>query len=125
MEYFTKQELVEMKTIVIKSHMQHRKKLNNNAPRDDDINKNNNNNDLKIDLDETKKREKIGINSLPNEVLLKIFSYLKFNDLMKSAKVSKKWNFLTYDSHQWRKLSFREWKQLNGEQLIDILMSIN
>ena len=42
---------------------------------------------------------------LPNELLLKIFSYLEIQDLARCARVSKKFHEISYERGLWQKLS--------------------
>ena len=101
MEHFDSEELVEMKHLVIKLHLLHRKHYHNN--------------DSKIDLkSENDENNKSTMNSLPNEILLKIFSSLNQRELLCLAKVSRNWNVLSYDPLQWSSLSFTEWLNMSS-----------
>lgn len=95
MEYFTEEELVEMKIIVIKSHMQQRKSPSGAKLNDTDLNQS----------------TVAHLNDLPDELLLNIFSYLSKSDVLKAAQVNRKWNGLVYDKTNWRNLDFDEWIQ--------------
>ena len=111
MEYFTQEELAELKTLVIKLHIQQRKV---------NLNDQENNSMKKEYFDDTSssvlidgiKRENdlSSINQFPDEILLKIFSKLSFGDKFKSARVCKRWNHLVYDKSCWKKLSFVDWQ---------------
>lgn len=103
MQYFTEKELMEMKIIVIKSHMQQRK-LNLNLSGDDPKT------NLTIEHDKRLNNQNISIDKLPDEILMKICSQLKFKDLLKSAKVCRKWNKIVNDPFFWETLSFDECK---------------
>jgi F-box/leucine-rich repeat protein 5 len=108
-EYFTQQELADLKLLVIKLHMQQRKKS-----------------DLNSQQNHAKRREsqELGgesqsdhqsINQLPDEILLKIFSKLSFGDKFKSAKACKRWNHLIYDKTCWTQLAFTtDWQAKNS-----------
>ena len=101
MEHFDSEELVEMKHLVIKLHLLQRKHYHNN--------------DSKIDLkSENDENNKSTMNSLPNEILLKIFSSLNQRELLCLAKVSRNWNVLSYDPLQWSSLSFTEWLNMSS-----------
>jgi hypothetical protein len=51
--------------------------------------------------------EMTSLNDLPEEVLLKIFSYFELEDLcLKIAKVCEKWKGLTKSMLLWKKLSY-------------------
>ena len=53
---------------------------------------------------------------LPNEILLKIFSYLEIQDLGRSARVSKKFHEIAYDRESWQKLPINlTWKQVPAD----------
>ena len=41
---------------------------------------------------------------LPNEILLKILSYLEFQDLSRCARVSKRFHEIAYERELWQKL---------------------
>lgn len=47
------------------------------------------------------------IDSLPDKVLLKIFSYLSHREILKSAVVCKKWHMISQDSRLWGFVSLR------------------
>ncbi|XP_077868987.1 F-box only protein 15-like [Saccoglossus kowalevskii] len=49
-------------------------------------------------------RRKVNIESLPSEIILKIFTYLGPNDLLICASVCKQWLKLANDNSLWRKL---------------------
>ncbi len=85
-----------MKNLVIRMHLQKSKHRSDNS-------------NLQIELD--KEDELFGdFNKLPDELLVKIFSYLKQKDVLNVARVSKKWNTLANDCFRWSKLSFADWK---------------
>lgn len=99
-QYFSENELVEMKNIVIKSHIQQRKSsIPTNIP------KNESNKTEILNQPDDK------FSQLPNEVILKIFSHLNIRDRLKVAQVSKSWKELISDKFYWKKLSFKDWKQ--------------
>lgn len=98
MKYFSEQELVEMKIIVIKSHMQQRKAPNSSREF--------NNHDLKSDDNDDSKSH---IDDLPSEIFLKIFSNLNNSDLLKVAQVSRRWNDMVYDKSNWNSLDISNW----------------
>ena len=98
MKYFTKNELLDMKIAVIKSHMKQRK-----FPANTNLQAASNIESIPLNLSPA-------LNELPDELLLKIFSYLSFSDIFKLAKVSKRWHNLIYDKSNWKILNFMEWK---------------
>ncbi|XP_070505140.1 uncharacterized protein [Chironomus tepperi] len=59
-----------------------------------DIDKNADNKRVKFDISVQKSLAKPGINELPNEMLLNIFSYLDQKDILTATLVMKKWNKL-------------------------------
>lgn len=97
-EHFSEEELVEMKYLVIKLHLQKRKQ-------NDEANKI----DLNIDNSTNSVTKETRIDELPNELLLKIFSYLNCRELLNTAKVSRAFNLLSYDPSNWTSLSFSKW----------------
>ncbi len=110
LEYFTQEELAEMKNIVIKLHLQRRKDLTNNQC----SNNNNNRQQFKYEIGEEEKSDWIiskSITNLPNEILLKIFAPLDLKHKFNAAQVCKKWNNIIYDKTCWRELSFSQWKK--------------
>lgn len=98
MKYFSENELVEMKNIVIKTHIQQRKTLTkqeSSSIENEDINSDN------------------LFDKLPIEIMINIFSNMNLRDKLKAACVSKYWNQLIYDEFFWKKLSFSEWNDSN------------
>jgi hypothetical protein len=82
-----------MKALVIRMHLQKGKRTND---------------DMHIEFDKDQKL--FGeLNTLPDEILVKVCSYLKQKDLLNVAPVSKKWNILANDRLNWTKLSFKDW----------------
>lgn len=61
---------------------------------------------------------KVTMEHLPDKVLLKIFSYLSHGDILRNARVCKKWRLVAYDSHLWQVVSFRP--EYNGLQVLSI-----
>lgn len=102
MKYFTEEELVEMKIVVIKSHMQQRKAPSSSREA---------NHDLESDeaVDSTKH-----IDDLPSEIFLKIFSNLSNSELLKAAQVSRRWNETVYDRSNWKSLDMSNWLTSKG-----------
>ena len=99
MEHFEEEELIEMKHLVVKLHLLQRKHYVSE--------------DVKIDL-KNDDYQKPTITSLPNEILLKIFSCLNQRELLSLARVSRNWNILGYDPLQWTSLSFKEWLSMSS-----------
>lgn len=99
MQHFTQQELADLKYIVIKLHMQQRKKNAGNVNLNPSAN-DGESHDAKATLVCSATEESdapVSINQLPDEILLKVFSKLNFSDTFRAAKVSRKWNQLAYD----------------------------
>ena len=109
MEYFTQQELAELKTLVIKLHMQQRKNNTNSQ----EMHRKEHTDDNTILLDKSQDLIQPSLHQLPDEILLKIFSNMSFGEKFKAAKVCKRWNSLIYDKSNWIKLSFSDWKTSN------------
>ena len=111
MEHFSEEELVEMKNNVIKSHMQQRKSTVNSQP-GLDINKKKM---VEADDDSCNDVDQV-FNRIPNEIMMKIFSYMKFTDLFACARVCTRWYDLIYDQSNWKKLNLSEWKKHTSKQ---------
>lgn len=47
------------------------------------------------------------IETLPDKVLLQIFSYLSHKEILKCAQICKKWRMIAYDSRLWQVVSLR------------------
>ncbi|CAF0705363.1 unnamed protein product [Brachionus calyciflorus] len=106
LEHFTEEELHEMKNIVIKLHMQNRKRQHPNSSK-----KSHSSAKIRTVIDENDAlMTKNYINELPNELLLKMFSFMSYSDKLKSARVCKKWNKLVFDKTNWTELNFSDWK---------------
>ncbi len=103
MKHFTEEELLEMKILVIKSHMQQRK--SQNALHSEQFSTSSSNENLVDSFDK-----------LPDEMLLKIFSFLNYTEIFKAATVSKKWHSLIYDKSKWKQINFDEWKTCDSDQ---------
>jgi F-box/leucine-rich repeat protein 5 len=99
-EHFEEEELIEMKHLVIKLHLLQRKHHHSS--------------ESKINLKNDDENKIKTINSLPNEILLKIFKSLNQKELLCLAKVSRNWNVLSYDPLQWSSLSFTEWLNMSS-----------
>jgi len=69
-------------------------------------------------------KEAANIDSLPDKVLLKIFSYLCHRDMMKYSIVSKKWKMIGQDSRLWGFVSLRP--EISGLHIssIDFLVKL-
>ena len=67
------------------------------------------------------------LNALPNELILKIFSYFDFSTLGKCCLVSRQWNHLSRDDTLWKKMevytktaiSNKKWGQWFGEEMVE------
>jgi len=126
LQHFTIDELKEMKNTVIKLHLQKRKRNSDNIKEKTSKLKKleilplsnyqksslaespeNKNNLLfkSINYDSSS----ISFNELPNEIILKIFSFLTFVDKFKSTRVCKKWYNTIYDPQNWNELCFAQW----------------
>lgn len=119
MKYFSENELVEMKNIVIKSHIQQRK----SSPFTSHFSQNESNNAHKNVTINALLDKMDHFNKLPTEILTKIFASLTLRDKLRGACVSKMWNQLVYDKFHWKKLCFTEWK--NGYFLIFFIYLLN
>jgi F-box/leucine-rich repeat protein 5 len=115
-KYFSQEELAEMKNVVIKLHLQKRRKAGGPAessgqplPRQ-----------LTVNHEETLDRQ--FFNHLPSEIILKIFSYMDHRDKIRAAEVCRKWNALVYDRSNWQELSFSDWKRSSKNILFSVII---
>lgn len=53
--------------------------------------------------------DNVGIENLPDEVMLKVFSHLNPQELCRSAQVSRRWNSLAMDGSLWMELYPVSW----------------
>jgi len=69
-------------------------------------------------------KEAACIDSLPDKVLLRIFSFLKHNEMMKFSIVSKKWRMIAQDSRLWGMVSLRP--EISGLMIpnVDMLLKL-
>ncbi len=114
LKYFSLGELTEMKNIVIKLHIQQRKRFSSTKFA------NNKNNLIKSVIPSIEKPLHLSISSnnqetksivdLPNEIMLNIFANLSLSDKFKCSQVSRKWNCLIYDKTNWKALNFNDWR---------------
>ncbi|KRX52847.1 putative F-box/LRR-repeat protein, partial [Trichinella sp. T9] len=63
------------------------------------------------------------MDQLPNKVLLHIFSHLSHKEILKSARVCKKWRTLAYDSRLWKRVCLRP--VYGGLQLLNLYFKNN
>lgn len=118
MEYFTPDELAEMKKVVIKLHLQSRK--GTVATQDHShqyrvvINQPTSplpaytaTHPIDECLDDDDQAR--SFNHLPSEIMLKIFSHLSVVERVRIARVCKRWNSLVYDRSNWKELKFSDW----------------
>ncbi|KFD67180.1 hypothetical protein M514_20616 [Trichuris suis] len=59
------------------------------------------------DFAKEENRNSVDMDTLPNKVLLQIFSYLPHKEILKSAQVCKKWRAIAYDPRLWKAVSLR------------------
>ncbi len=108
-KYFSEQELSEMKIMVIKSHMQQRKSQQHSQPQQQQHQQQPTGSAQTLMVPASQSIS-ASIDNLPDEILLKIFSYVNFAEIFKgAAQVSKKWNTLVYDKSNWKRLNFSNW----------------
>ena len=69
-------------------------------------------------------KEQPSIESLPDKVLLRVFSFLKHAEMMKYSVVSKKWRMMAQDSRLWAMVSLRP--EISGLMIpnIDMLLKL-
>lgn len=70
------------------------------------------------------RKEQPSIESLPDKVLLRVFSFLKHSEMMKYSVVSKKWRMMAQDSRLWAMVSLRP--EISGLMIpnIDMLLKL-
>ena len=70
------------------------------------------------------RKEPASIESLPDKVLLRVFSFLKHSEMMKYSVVSKKWRMMAQDSRLWAMVSLRP--EISGLMIpnIDMLLKL-
>jgi hypothetical protein len=66
-----------------------------------------------------------GINSLSNELLLKIFSYLDAKSLCRCASVCRRWHNLTYNADLWRSLCDDIGRREGLEDIVNAIEAVN
>lgn len=67
--------------------------------------------------------DSLSIESLPDEVMLKVFSHLNPQELSRSTQVSKRWNSLALDGSLWTELYPVSWAK--GQlSLLFVMISI-
>jgi hypothetical protein len=59
---------------------------------------------------------------LPNELLLKLCSYLDYKSLIKLASVNRKCNAVAYDPRNWKTLSFSKWISSTSITLLAVVL---
>lgn len=105
MEYFSYEELIDLKAKVINQHAI--TKLKENLGQHTE----------KIDVNENEEPQEMDavchFENLPNEICLKIFSYLNPRDLARVGSVSQRWYQQTRDSTLWSSLHPVQWAQGN------------
>lgn len=109
LEHFTEEELHEMKDVVIKLHMQQRKRPYGATKSQCEP---------KMKTFVSDRQTSNYINKIPNEILLKIFSFLSVSEKFKTAQVCRKWNKLIYDPSNWNCLDFNKWKSSTHNQIV-------
>lgn len=69
-------------------------------------------------------KEPPSIEALPDKVLLRVFSFLKHQEMMKYSVVSKKWKMIAQDSRLWGFVSLRP--EISGLQIqnVDMLLKL-
>lgn len=116
MEYFTPDELAEMKKVVIKLHLQSRKgTVATNQDHHVILNQPHStastigHSAFMSQIDDSMDNCQTSFNHLPSEIMLKIFSHLSVVERVRIARVCKRWNSLVYDRSNWKELKFSDW----------------
>lgn len=134
-QYFSPEELAQMKTVVIQLHLTKKKfstlYMSGRPPqRTSANNKQHNNhhhvhrktmvakNDLaasncsqhKIVESVSSSNNRASMNNMPDELLHKIFSYMPLGDKFRVAQVCKRWNSIVYDRANWTRLNITDWE---------------
>ena len=134
-KYFTRAELVAMKNAVIKAHMQQRKAMmamarssatattaTPHSPQSTTTPVSTFSSSFcssaPTPLVET--TAVASIDSLPNELMLKVVGMLPLCDRFRAARVSKRWNALVYDASHWSELRYVDWRRHATQQEEDL-----
>uniref|UniRef100_K1R0L1 F-box/LRR-repeat protein 5 n=1 Tax=Magallana gigas TaxID=29159 RepID=K1R0L1_MAGGI len=104
MKYFTFEELRSLKSKVIRKHQQ---TIEEKFDENEECVSSSSDEDEKC-LRESR-REPRGIELLPDEVMLNIFSYLNPKELCSIAQVSKRWNAIAMDGSNWKIIRPVQW----------------
>ncbi|XP_061195443.1 F-box/LRR-repeat protein 5-like [Saccostrea echinata] len=104
MKYFSFEELRSLKSKVIRKHQQ---TIEEEFVENEECVSSSSDEDEKC-ISESR-REPQGVECLPDEVMMNIFSYLNPKELCTSAQVSKRWNSLAMDGSNWRVLRPVQW----------------
>ncbi|XP_062578649.1 F-box/LRR-repeat protein 5-like, partial [Saccostrea cucullata] len=105
MKYFSFEELRSLKSKVIRKHQQ---TIEDEYVENEECVSSSSDEEEKCMRSESR-REPSGIECLPDEVLMAVFSYLNPRELCVSAQVSKRWNSLAMDGSNWRVLRPVQW----------------
>ncbi|XP_078596992.1 F-box/LRR-repeat protein 5-like isoform X2 [Branchiostoma floridae x Branchiostoma japonicum] len=111
MEYFSYEELKDIKSLVIKRHCLSKSKYEaeskENKEKSDEDNKS-----VKCREEAQQQQEEVSpIQTLPSEILLRVMSYLSPRDLCRCAQVCRSWSDLARDGHLWQVMHPARWAQ--------------
>jgi len=125
LQYFTPEELAEMKTVVIKLHL-NKKKFNTittiiGRRSDEDSSCQEmaaalSSDAYRLDVSHTDTTSS-PISALPNELLVRIFNHMPLADKFRAARVCKKWNQIVYDRFNWKHLKISEWDETTANKI--------
>ncbi|XP_019628195.1 PREDICTED: F-box/LRR-repeat protein 5-like [Branchiostoma belcheri] len=114
MEYFSYEELKDIKSLVIKRHCLSKSKYEAES-KEDKEKSDEDNKSLKCRVcsaEEAQEEEEVSpIQTLPSEVLLRVMSYLSPRDLCRCAQVCRSWSVLARDGHLWQVMHPARWAQ--------------
>ncbi|XP_045165355.2 F-box/LRR-repeat protein 5-like [Mercenaria mercenaria] len=128
MQHFTYEELKQIKATVLQQHF---KMETEDSP--EKCVADNKSSKPEINIAGSNLNDHVGIENLPDEVMLKIFSHLNPQELCRSAQVSRRWNSLTMDGSLWTALYPVSWAKgdwnaqcgVNEEDSIDVEERLN
>ncbi|CAH1265141.1 FBXL5 [Branchiostoma lanceolatum] len=116
MEYFSYEELKDIKSLVIKRHCLSKSKYEaeskENKEKSDEDNKSVKCRVCSAEEAQQQEEEEVSpIQALPSEILLRVMSYLSPRDLCRSAQVCRSWSDLARDGQLWQVMHPARWAQ--------------
>eukprot|EP00058_Branchiostoma_floridae_P017295 XP_002602783.1 hypothetical protein BRAFLDRAFT_115491 [Branchiostoma floridae] len=111
MEYFSYEELKDIKSLVIKRHCLSKSKYEAES-KEDKEKSDQDNKSVKCREEAQQQQEEVSpIQTLPSEILLHVMLYLSPRDLCRCAQVCRSWSDLARDGHLWQVMHPARWAQ--------------